>query len=317
MIIAVTGGTGYIGKNLITRLLKNDHHIRLLTRHNRSYEYFAKSEYSKYLTYYQGDLSDINSLESFTKSVDILFHCAAEIKDQKKMHRVNVEGTANLIEAAKGNVGRWIQLSSVGVYGRHQFGSISEKSNLNPVNDYEKSKAQSDLIVQDAASKGYFESTLLRPSIVFSWDMPSAFLFQLVSMVKKGYFFYIGQPGASANYIHVEDVVNALLLVSTHELSRNQVYNLSNYCTLEEFIDSIALALGVPSPKGRLSEPLVRFVTQVLQYVPYNPLKPSRINALTTRSLYPILKIERELGYQHNSLLSESIYKTVQVWKKN
>lgn len=310
MIIGITGGTGYIGRYLLHRLLNHGHHIHLLTRKNNI-------EYSRNLVPYKGDLSNLQSLKSFTKDVDILFHCAAEIKDQKKMHQVNIEGTANLIEAAKGNVGRWIQLSSVGVYGRHQFGSISETSSLNPVNNYEKSKAQSDLLVQDAASKGYFETSLLRPSTVFSWDMPSTFLFQLVSMIKKGYFFYIGQPGVSANYIHVEDVVNALLIVSTHEKSSNQIYNLSNYCTLENFIHSIALALDVTSPKLRLPESLVRCFSQALQYAPHNPLTPSRVDALTTRSLYPILKIQQELGYRHNSSLSESIYKTVQLWKKN
>lgn len=309
MIIGVTGGTGYIGKHLLRRLLDDEHQIRLLTRHDL--------EHSDNLTLYQGDLSNLEALKSFTKDIDILFHCAAEIKNPKTMYRVNVEGTANLIEAAKGNVGRWVQLSSVGVYGKHQFGSISESSDLNPVNDYETSKTQSDLLVQNAASSGYFECTLLRPSTVFSWDMPSTFLFQLVSMVKKGYFFYIGQPGASANYIHVENVVDALLLVSTHKSSSNQIYNVSSYCTLEDFIDSIAIALDVPSPKFRLPESLVRFFSQVLQYAPYNPLTISRIDALTTRSLYPTLKIEEELGYQHNSPLPKSIYKTVQIWKKS
>lgn len=107
------------------------------------------------------------------------------------------------------------------------------------------------------------------------------------------------------------------MLASTHKLSSNQVYNLSNYCTLEDFIDSISLALDIPSPKLRFPESLVRFLMKIFRYAPYNPLTLSRIDALTTRSLYPTLKIEEELGYRHKSSLSESIYKTAQIWKKS
>jgi len=184
MIIALTGGTGYIGRHLVSSLLNNGHHVRLLTRN-------SNIEYSNNLVPYEGDLRNLQSLNFFTKNVDILFHCAAEIRNPRKMYQINVEGTSNLIEAARGNIRRWVQLSSVGVYGKYQFGNIIETSDLNPVNDYEKSKAQSDFLVQRAAASGYFECTLLRPSTVFSSDMPSTFLLQLVSMIKKNFFFIL------------------------------------------------------------------------------------------------------------------------------
>ena len=309
MLIGVTGATGYIGKHLTHRLLKTGYQVRCLTRHD--------IEGNGSLTYHKGSLEDLNSLRGFTEGLDILFHCAAEIKNPQKMYQINVEGTAHLIEVAKGKIGKWVQLSSVGVYGKYQSGIIDESSPMNPNNAYEISKAQSDLLLRDAGSRGYFQYTLLRPSTVFSWDMPSQFLLQMTSMIKKGYFFYIGRPSVSANYIHVSSVVDALLLVSTHEVANGQTYNLSNHCTLEEFIEQIALALSVPPPRARLPEPLVRFLCRILQFVPHNPLTTSRVDALTTRSFYSTAKIETELGYQHSQPLPVSIYETVQKWYDN
>jgi nucleoside-diphosphate-sugar epimerase len=65
-------------------------------------------------------------LERLAKGADVLCQCAAERPDALRMNAVNVEGTRKLLAAAVGNVGRWIQLSSLGVYGSTRSGVVRE-----------------------------------------------------------------------------------------------------------------------------------------------------------------------------------------------
>ncbi|MGZ8257230.1 MAG: NAD-dependent epimerase/dehydratase family protein, partial [Gallionella sp.] len=129
--------------------------------------------------------------------------------------------------------------------------------------------------------------------------MSNQSLFSLIRMVQRGWFFYLGKPGASANYIHVDNVVHALQLCAANTRAQGQIYNLSDYRTLEQFIDLIAGALNVQQPTLRLPEKPVRLLARWFGGLSKFPLTEARVDALTTRSIYATDKIERELGYRH------------------
>ncbi len=185
MRIAITGATGFIGGHLVRKHIELGDEVRILTR--------KKSEQLSFpagVEIIHADLLDASQkLNMFLTGVDVLYHCAAEIKDEERMHRVNVEGTANLIAAAKGKIGHWVQLSSTGVYGALDDELVDEHFKPHPRNNYEKTKLEADALVLEAARKGDFTFTILRPSNVFGPDMTNQSLFQLVKAVDKGLFF--------------------------------------------------------------------------------------------------------------------------------
>lgn len=312
MVIAITGGTGFIGRALVHAHLKRGDQVRILSR--RPYDYSVLDG----ATRYRGDLiSSINLLSQFVDGADILYHCAGEIRDQKKMYPVHVTGTENLCAAARGRIGHWVQLSSVGAYGFHDIGKITEETPLNPVGPYEVTKTESDEIVIQASKRGAFSYSILRPSNVYAPEMTNQYLFRLIEMIKRGLFFFIGRPGASANYIHLANVVEALMLCGSARSSRAKVFNLSDHCTFEAFIAIIADELGCPSPTLRFPERAVRCFSKVFGLIPGFPLSASRIGAMTTRCVYSIDKIHSELGYFHVVPLEEGIRQLVRVWKQS
>jgi nucleoside-diphosphate-sugar epimerase len=73
--------------------------------------------------------------------------------------------------------------------------------------------------------------------------MTNRSLYALVTMIQRDLFFLIGKPGASANYIHVDNVVEALMLYWSMPQAAGQVYNLSDHRTMETFIGVIAQSL--------------------------------------------------------------------------
>ena len=263
-------------------------------------------------TVFPGSLaSPFEQLRKFAQDADILYHCAAELRHQAEMHNTNVRGTENLIAAASGEIGRWVQLSSTGVYGmnvRGARGAIDEDSAIDPRNPYETSKAASDNVLREAAVQLHSSYVVVRPSNVYGRDMPNQSLFQLIKMIDKGLFFFIGSSGATANYVHVENVIDALILCGTANLAGNgRTYIVSDHRKLDELVSIIASALGKAPPTLRLPEPLVRAVCMIAGRVPGFPLSPSRVDALTNGVIYRTDRIRSELGFKNNISMEAGI----------
>jgi nucleoside-diphosphate-sugar epimerase len=311
MIVAITGGTGFIGKRLVARHIARGDKVRLLTRKVAGFESHPLLEVR------ECDLLIASPavLASHLQGVDVIYHCAGQLTDVQSMRALHVDATRKLAEAAAGLIGHWVQLSSVGVYGPVKSGVVTEDSRFNPIGEYEITKAESDKIVVDAASNGAFSYSILRPSNVFGAGMTNQSLFAMVSMIERGLFFFIGRPGASANYIHVDNVVEGLIRCGTMQQAKGRTYNLSDHCTLEHFVDVIAKALGHSSPRIRIPEPVAQLVGATLGSIPGFPLTRSRVDALIKRSEYSTDRIRQELGYQTVVSIDDGLRELVEEYK--
>lgn len=307
-VVAVTGGSGFVGRHLVARHVAFGDQVRYLTR---SVQQHALPGAKAYV----GDLRIEDGLRSFVSGVDILYHCAAELRDVSGMEEVNVQGTKRLLAAVRDDFGFWVQLSSTGVFGPIHGGTVDEQMPILPSNLYEGSKAKADKLILDTAL-GRFRCVLLRPSNIYGPDMTNQSLFQLIRMIDAGLFFFIGSPGATANYVHVENVVDSLMLAAGSQLPENgRAYIVSDHCTMEEFVTMIAEALGRKPPRRRLPEGPVRLAARLCEGIPGFPLTTSRIDALTNRVVYSSRRIEEELGYRHRITMADGIGELVRAWK--
>lgn len=304
LVVAVTGGTGFIGRRLVDLHVRRGDAVRVLSRQALSPELYAMG-----VTGYRGDLAGQIPAD-FARHVDVLYHCAAELGDASRCWSVNADGTNRLLRAAEG-VGRWVQLSSVGVYGLKRVGVVSEDSPTLPHNPYERSKAEADRRLIEHARASGFHFAILRPSNVFGPGMPNRSLRQLAEAIRRGLFFLVGPRGASANYIFVENVIAALFLCATHPGAPGRIFNLSDWRTMEDFVAAIAATMRVRTPHLRLPAATMRWLAYGAQYLPGHLLTPGRIDALTSRAKYPTQRIEAELDYQHAITMEEGLAGTL------
>ena len=310
MKIAITGGAGFIGRRLTAALVAAGHRVRVLTRQP------ARPSGIEGLEFFQGDLTGRVDLAKFLDGIELLFHCAGEVKDEARMYALHVSSTQKLIEAASGRIARWVQLSSAGAYGPVRSGQVCESTKLLPVGAYEETKAASDLMVCQAGLQGAFAYSILRPSIVYGAGMPNQSLYTMLKMVERRLFFFVGRPGASANYIHVDNVVEALLRCGFGNSAAGHIFNLSDHCTIQAFVQMMAEQLGVPAPTLRLPETPTRWLARAMQSVPGWPLTLSRVNALTSQVNYPTSKIESLLSYRHKTSMAEGIADLVRDYRQ-
>lgn len=308
MKIGITGANGFIGSLLVQKHLELGDEITVLSRKAHTKIRVANVCF--------GDLTDINSLHEFVKNIDILYHCAAEIIDESKMEATNVLGTENLIKAASGKIKHWVQLSSVGVYGPIDNGIISENQPYKPNNKYEKSKLKSDLLVLEATKKQLFTCTIIRPSNVFGVLMKNNSLFALIKTIDQGFYFFVGEKGASANYITDENVIEALYLGATNLNAVNKIYNISDWSSIEEFVGIISKYLKKPVPKYRIPLKPVIILAKITSFIPNNPLTVSRLLALCNTSKYSTSKIKNELHYKNRNTLDDGLRELVKEYMK-
>lgn len=269
---------------------------------------------------HRGDItSDSDALARFVDGAQVLYHCAAEIRNPEKMAAVNVEGTRRLVGAARHRIACWVHLGSIAAYGEPRHGAVTEAARLQPVNEYGRTKAEADRLVMEAAEQGGFRCAILRPSKIFGADIASGtnqILCRMISIIDKRLYFFVGRPGAVTNYIHVDNVVEALMRCGAAPSNHANVYNLSDDCTIEDFVAAIAGELGKPLPWLRLPEAPVRLFARAFGVIPGFPLNESRVNALVNRATFPCERIRRELGYEHLVPVIQGLRGLVRSWKQ-
>ena len=300
MNVGITGATGFIGKALMNECLKRGFDTRVLTRSESKLHVIPSS-----VRVFYGDLTDENyNPSNFLNNLDVLYNCAGEINDESKMYNLHVNGTKKLLNSASGKIGSWVQLSSVGAYGVCREGIITEDSKDQPIGVYEQTKTDADEIVKNSG----MPFVILRPSNVFGNNMPNQSLRGLLYAVRKGLFFFIGKKGKSlVNYVHVEDVVNALVHCGSDEQALGEVFNLSQLTTVENMITSFTSEMDSDKKILRLPKGVVRMIVGIFGWMPGFPLTFSRVDALTGRCIYDSTKIQKILGFKYSMTLEEGL----------
>ena len=187
MKILVTGGSGFIGTNLVADLLKEGHDVTI-------FDQSASKVYPDLSII--ANICDREKLNEALRGMDAVYHLAAEHRDDVRpvslYYDVNVKGTENLVYAAKNNnVEKIIFTSSVAIYGLNA-GKPSEVSPINPFNEYSKSKYQAEKVLNEWREGN--NSTCLvivRPVVIFG-EKNRGNVFELLKQIAFGFFVMVG-----------------------------------------------------------------------------------------------------------------------------
>ncbi len=188
MRVLVTGGSGFIGSRLVADLLKGGHSVLILDK-------VVSAHYPDLCQI--GDVRDREAVSRAVKDVDLVYHLAAEHRDDVRpislYYEVNVEGTKILTDACiVSGVKHIIFTSSVAIYGLNA-GIPSETTPPDPFNDYGRSKLQAEEILRQWRTEDLSRClTIIRPSVVFG-EGNRGNVFNLVRQINSGRFVMVGK----------------------------------------------------------------------------------------------------------------------------
>lgn len=213
MSILITGATGYIGSHLTQTLIDQGHSIRILCRSIPTQSLFHHPSIEMVM----GDINNQSSLEKAMKNIKQVYHLAAYArlwaKDPQTFHRINVDGTKNVLEAAlQAGVEKIVYTSTAGVIGpSFEFPMREDIPRVIPFfNAYEETKTISEAIVREYVQKGLFV-TIVNPARVYGpgLDCGSNPVTKIIELYLKGRWRVIPGTGEDiGSYCYIDDVVS-------------------------------------------------------------------------------------------------------------
>ncbi|MDT5095813.1 MAG: hypothetical protein QOH60_5176 [Mycobacterium sp.] len=303
----VTGGSGFIGGRLITRLVADGVHVRALARSDRS----AAAVEALGAQAVRGDLADVAAMTAGAEGCDTAYHLAANVEQSgpwEDFVRDNVTGTENVLTATRSaGVARFVHCGTEAVLiAGEPLHNVDETAPLRPDSPapYPATKARAEQAVKDANGEG-FETVVVRPRFVWGAG-DTTLLPAMVEMVKAGKFAWIGGGKQLTDVTHVDNVVEGLVL-GARKGRGGEVYFVTDGEPVEfrEFVCALLETQGVTPPSRSIptwvAGPLAATSESLWRVFPLPgqpPLTRFTYWVSSQECTINIAKARRELGYQ-------------------
>lgn len=253
MAILITGGTGFIGSRLMAELSGQGQNIHLLCRHTPTLSEFQQSN----IRIFNGDITDIESVKRSLEGVDQVYHLAAYArlwaKDSSVFRKINVEGTRNVLTAAKSaGVKKVVYTSTAGVIGPSGGSPMKETDSriTGFFNLYESTKSEAEDLALGFANRA-FSVCVLNPSRIYGpgFDTGSNPFTKIIEMYLKGQWKIIPGSGEDiGSYPYIDDVVDGHLKAMEKGRSGERYILGGENATFNEFISLVKKHSGINRP---------------------------------------------------------------------
>ncbi|MEQ8476001.1 NAD-dependent epimerase/dehydratase family protein [Fulvivirga sp.] len=250
-MIFVTGANGLLGSHICKSLIDEGHSVKALIREGS--KTFLLDGYLDKLKVVNGDILNPESFADDLTNVKSIIHCAAVVSfhqtDKALMNKVNVEGTANMVNLALDkNIEYFLQISSVAALGRLTgFGTVTEDNKWQESkwnSNYATSKYYAELEVWRGIEEG-LTAAMINPSVILAPGVGAKSSSQLFSYVWKESTFY---PMGKVNYVDVRDVCKAALQCLKLKKTKERYIVNGGITTYKELFDLIAKGFGKKPP---------------------------------------------------------------------
>ena len=297
MKFLITGGSGFLGINLIRHL--HSHGEDVVSLDIVEFDY---PDMNDKIQKVHGDIRDKNAVQKAMQGVDVVVHTAAALPLYKPedIFSTDIEGTRNLLEeAAKQKVKRFIHISSTAVYGIPDHHPLKEDDKLDGVGPYGKAKIKAEEECLNYRKQGMCVP-IIRPKSFIGPERLGVFDL-LYDWAKDGKSFpMIGNGKNRYQLLDVEDLCEAIYLCATlPEDQANDTFNIGakNFTTMREDYQAVLDAAGYNKKIVGLPEKPVIWTLRILEALNLSPLYKWVYETASKDSFVSIEKAEEKLGY--------------------
>ncbi|MGQ4875502.1 MAG: NAD-dependent epimerase/dehydratase family protein [Promethearchaeia archaeon] len=329
MKILVTGANGFIGSNLVKKLIESGHEVKSLVLKGTN-EQFIKNLDTEIV---YGDITKPETLKEPFKDIEIIYHLAAIPSNgwSNKIFKVNYHGTINVFNVAvKAGVKRLIYMSSLVVHGLKNFNGVDENTPLIKPKWYRRPYIKSKIKCEEFLRKNSdkIEIIIIRPGFIPFGPNDLLASKEMLSRFDAGKGIPTINGGkAKICYIYVENLCNGLILAGTKPEAVGQTYILADteppFITMRMFYQTLAEKLGVKVKISNipyiLALPFVGlldliyriFLRKKMPIISVYTLKVSKYNLYFKPD-----KAIKELGFKTNIDFNTGVEKTIEWYRK-
>jgi len=306
----VTGAAGFIGSNLVDRLINDGHDVLGIDNLSTGrIEFLKNSLNSKNFTFLVGDITNKNFLIDCFVGYDFVYHLAANadvrfgLNHPFKDIEQNIIGTFNVLEAMRARNIFKIGFASTGsVYGEASQIPTFENTPF-PVQTslYGSSKLSGEALITSYCEGFNFKSNIFRFVGILGERYTHGHIYDFYKKLKKDYsqLEILGNGKQRKSYLYVQDCLDAMLIAENNLKNKINIYNLGvdSYCEVVDSVEIICNELNI--------SPILTFTGGLRGWVGDNPfifLETSKI---------------RSLGWMPKFTITEGIIKTVNYLRDN
>ena len=325
-MIFVTGGTGFLGSYILQELVLQGKPVRALRRHLTVPFYLHPGILEK-ISWVEGDILDTDRLAENLEGCSQVIHAAGLVSfvpgDRQKLFKLNIEGTANLVNAAiESGIRDFIQVSSVSALGRHAGeGPMDEEKKWmgnQGQSNYGISKYYAEMEVWRGMGEG-LTPLIVNPATILGygdWNHTSCGLF------KTAWREFPWYMEGSNGFVDVQDAARAIIALADSGIRNERFIISAENRTYREIFNWMAHGFGKKSPSKKAGPFLAGLAwrTEKIKslFSRHKPLITRESVAIAGRkSLYDNRKLLRALPAFHFRSLEDSIFEACSGYQKN
>jgi UDP-glucose 4-epimerase len=253
-IVLVTGGAGFIGSHLCDELLSKGHQVIALDNlKNGSLENISKASKNPNFKFLNGDILSQKDCDLATKNIDVIYHLAClgvrhSLHSPFENHRVNAEGTLNMLEAAKVNgVKKFFYISTSEIYGDVKTFPITEDSVPLPKTVYGSSKLAGENYAYSYYKCFDLDVTIFRifnnfgPRAHFEGDAGEIIPRSIVNILYGKNPVVFGDGSVTRDFFYVKDTANVLTQMLDYNNLKGEIINIGTgeEITMKQLLETI------------------------------------------------------------------------------
>lgn len=306
MNCVVTGAAGFIGSALVERLIAEGHNVRAFIHKKTPTSLDCK------VRYIAVDLTDPSSLPTAMQDVDVVFHCAAVVKEygsRQTFLEVNVKGTQHLVDACGSGLKRFIFLS-------HLHSDIGKTYGW-----YSYSKGLAEQYLLQKHRENGFPVVIIRPGNVIG-PGEAAWVLRPLHAIQTERIALIDRGSGIFLHTYIDNLLDALVTAMQAPGVIGETIEITdgdNETTWGEYLNALAIIAGKTPITKKISKPAalaLSYLTMLPSYLGQEPLvTPAAVHFFTNKRTVSLDKAERLLGYTPRVAYKEGM-KRIHTWLK-
>ncbi len=322
--ILVTGANGFIGSNLVKRLLSDGHKVRSLVRKTSDLSFLDGVD----TELFYGDISDVNNLSDALKNIDKVYHVAGLAADwgaYELFEKVNFKGVQNVAKTASSSgVKKMIYISTVAFHGFGKINMNEESPIQNDLIPYAKTKYLAEQWLWKYQNETDMKITAVRPGNVFGVN-DRTFMLKYLDAMLTGKFSEINKGRSKTCPVFIDNLIDIITLVGDNDKANGEAFIATDGLDIDwhTFNTKLADGLGIKLPKTSIPYGVAYAVAKMyygvhkLLGIKSEPfLTPYRVNNGGKDYHFSIAKLHKYFNYSPRVNLDDSVKKTVN-WYQN
>lgn len=297
MNILVTGGSGYFGETLLSKILQKGYSCRNFDLNSLEASHLKNDVHTII-----GDIREKDKLNKALNGIDIVFHNVAQVpvaKDKKLFYEVNYKGTSNLLDLmVKNDAHKIVYTSSSAIFGVPKNNPVTENTKPNPFEAYGKAKLFGENVCKNFSEKELLDVSIIRPRTILGQGRLGIFQI-LFEWVLKKYNIPVFDHGENLyQFCHAEDLADACILSS--EDGKEGTYNIGaeKYGTMFQLLEGLIKHAGGAQRIRSLNSAIIKPLMTLSSVTNLSPLGAYHAKMYGSSMFFDLSKAQDILGWR-------------------